>query len=595
MKTWLRVTLIGFAGLTMALAVHEVHPLLGNSPMGVRFVETSKRAGLQTFKHISGGPNKDYLLESKGGGVAVFDYNGDGLPDIFLVSGATFEELDNPNGPRPHRNKLFRNNGDGTFTDVTEAAGLGAWGWGMGVAAADYDNDGCTDLYVTYYGKNVLYHNNCDGTFTDVTEKAGVAAGGWSTGAAWGDYDRDGRLDLYVARYIDYKRSEIPAKGTSTVCQYKGFPVQCGPRGLKFITHILYHNNGNGTFTDVTRKAFGSNVRGYYGFTPLWVDVDNDGWPDLFVADDGTPNLLYRNRGDGTFEEIGMSAGVAYSGDGREKSNMGADFADFSHNGWMGIFTTTFSDDNSSLYRNLGKGQFQDVTEEAKLSTVGWNNVKWGTKFLDYDLDGWPDLFISNGHIYTEVERWGMDSTYREHPQVLRNNHDGTFEDVTAGLGDDLMQKRLGRGIAIGDLRKNGGIDVVVNNLDDVPSLFHCDPPPNAHWILLHLVGKRSNRDALGARIKLRAGGMEQMQDVHQSGGFLSSNDTRARFGLGDASVVDEIEITWPSGLLQKFQNIKSGQILRITEGENQPERELPGRPGSSPLPGNRKTGGVLR
>lgn len=588
MKIRAKVALMVAAGLALALAGREVRPVANDSHSDVRFVEISKRAGIQTFKHISGGPQKNYLLESKGGGVAVFDYNGDGWPDIFLVSGATFEELENPGAPRPHRNKLFRNNRDGTFTDVTEAAGLGAWGWGMGAAAADYDNDGCIDLYVTYYGKNVLYHNNCDGTFTDVTEKAGVAAGGWSTGAAWGDYDRDGHLDLYVARYIDYRRSEIPAKGSSTVCQYKGFPVQCGPRGLKFTTHVLYHNNGDGTFTDVTQKAFGASIPGYYGFTPLWVDVDNDGWPDLFVADDGTPNLLYRNRGDGTFEEIGATAGVAYSGDGREKSNMGSDFADFTHSGWMGIFTTTFSDDDSSLYRNLGKGQFQDVTEEAKLATVGWNNVKWGTKFLDYDLDGWPDLFISNGHIYTEVEHWGMDSTYREHPQVLHNNHDGTFTDVTGLLGEDLQQKHLGRGIAIGDLRNNGGIDVVVNNLDDIPTLFHCDPPANVNWIVLHLVGKRSNRDALGARIRLRAGGIEQLQDVHQSGGFLSSNDPRARFGLGSASVVDEIEITWPSGLTQNFRDIKSGQFLRITEGDNQPEPELLRRPLPAAPSGNR-------
>jgi hypothetical protein len=486
------------------------------------------------------------------------------------VSGATFEELENPKAPHPHRNRLFRNNGDGTFTDVTEAAGLGAWGWGMGAAAADYDNDGCTDLYVTYYGKNVLYHNNCNGTFTDVTQKAGVAAGSWSTGAAWGDYDRDGRLDLYVARYIDFRRAEVPRKGESVVCQYKGMPVQCGPRGLKTQTSILYHNNGDGTFTDVTRQALGPEVAAYYGFTPLWVDVDNDGWPDLYVADDGTPNLLYRNRHDGTFEEYGATAGAAYDYNGLEQSSMGADFADYNHDGLMDLFVTNFSDDHSTLYKNVGHGNFSDVSEESKLISVGWNNVKWGTKFVDFDLDGWPDLFIANGHVYVEADQWGKETGYKQHPQVLRNQQDGTFQDVTAESGPDLLQKHLGRGIAVGSLFNDGGIDVVINNLDDTPSLYHCPAPANAQWIVLHLQGTKSNRDALGAKIKLRAGGLEQVQEVHQSGGFLSSNDPRARFGLGGSAVVDELEIDWPSGLVQKFRGIKSRQYLRIKEGQDE-------------------------
>jgi hypothetical protein len=535
----------------------------------LRFVDIAHSAGIDKFHDVSGGPTKNYILESKGGGVAVFDYNGDGWPDIFLVSGATFEEMENPQAPHPHRNKLFRNNGDGTFTDVTEAAGLGAWGWGMGAAAADYDNDGCTDLYVTYYGKNVLYHNNCDGTFTDMTEKAGVAAGSWSAGAAWGDYDRDGYLDLYVARYIDFQRAEVPGKGQSGVCQYKGVPVQCGPRGLKTQTSILYHNNGDGTFTDVTTKALGSDVARYYGFTPLWVDVDNDGWPDLYVADDGTPNLLYRNRHDGTFEEVGAAAGCAYDRDGLEQSSMGADFADYNHDGWLDLFVTNFSDDHSTLYRNRGGGNFDDVTEQAKLWSVGWNDVKWGTKFFDYDLDGWPDLFLADGHVYVEADQWGMDTGYKQHPRVLRNLQDGTFKDVTAALGEDLLQKHLGRGIALGSLFNDGSIDIVVNNLDETPSLYHCPAPANGQWIIFKLEGTRSNRDGLGARIKLRAGGMEQVQEVHQSGGFLASNDPRARFGLGTSTVVDELEVDWPSGLVQNFKDVKSQQMLWIKEGEN--------------------------
>jgi len=320
----------------------------------------------------------------------------------------------------------------------------------------------------------------------------------------------------------------------------------------------------------VTKKAFGPGPPQYYGFTPLWADVDNDGWPDLYVADDGTPNLLYRNRHDGTFEEIGATAGCAYDRDGLEQSSMGADFADYDHDGWLDLFVTNFSDDHSTLYRNQGKGVFSDVTESAKLLSVGWNNVKWGTKFFDYDLDGWPDLFIANGHVYVEADKWGMDTGYKQHPQVLRNQRDGTFKDVTPDLGEDLLKKRLGRGIAIGSLFNDGGTDVVINNLDDTPSLYHCPAPVNGQWVLIQLQGTRSNRDGLGARIRMRAGCMEQVQEVHQSGGFISSNDIRARFGLGNNTNVDELEITWPSGLVQSFRNIKSRQSLRIREGKNE-------------------------
>ncbi len=536
----------------------------------VHFTEVSRTAGISSFHHIAGGPQKDYILESKGGGAAVFDYNGDGWLDIFLVSGATFEELENPNAPRPHRNKLFRNNRDGTFTDVTEAAGLGAWGWGTGAAAADYDNDGCVDLYVTNYGRNTLYHNNCDGTFTDVTSKAGVEGGSWSTGAAWGDYDRDGRLDLYVARYIDFKREEVPKKGSAApYCQYGGVRVYCGPRGLKPLAGILYHNNGNGTFTDVTQKAMGPNVPRYYSFTPVWMDVNNDGWPDLFVTDDSTPNLLFRNRKDGTFEEIGAVAGCAYSRDGLEQAGMGVDFADYDHDGWLDLFVGNFADDYSTLFRNLGNGTFKDTTEEVGLRAATWPMLTWATKFIDYDLDGWPDLFIVNGHVYPEADQWNMDAGFKQHPQVFRNLRNGKFKDVTASLGNDLLRKELGRAAAFGDLDNDGDIDVVVNNLDSTPWLLRCDSPPDAQWILVRLVGTRSNREGLGARVIVRAGGLDQMQEVHQSGGFCSSNDPRAHFGLGASTVIDELEVRWPSGAVQKFTKVKSRQILTIKEGEN--------------------------
>jgi hypothetical protein len=566
---WAAVILVLVVPVWLALRAGSAAQQSKVTESKVQFVEVSHQAGIDSFHDVTGGPQKDYIPEAKGGGVAVFDYNGDGWPDIFLVSGATFEELENSKAPHPHRNKLFRNNKDGTFTDVTEAAGLTSWGWGMAAAAADYDNDGCIDLYVTYYGQNKLYHNNCNGTFTDVTAKAGVAAGGWSAGAAWGDYDRDGHLDLYVARYIDFHRKDVPTKGSTPYCQYGGAPVFCGPRGLKPMAGILYHNNGDGTFKDVTEKALGPQVARTYGFTPIWADVDNDGWPDLFVASDSTPSLLYHNRKDGTFEEIAAPAGCAYSGDGLEQAGMGADFGDYNHDGWLDLFVGHFADDYNTLYRNMGDGTFKDVTEEAQILWVSWPVLTWATRFIDYDLDGWPDLFIVNGHVYPEADKWHMDAGYKQHPQVLQNQRNGTFKDVTALLGSDLLRKDLGRGAAFGDLDNDGDIDVVINNLDGTPWLLRCDSPPDAQWILVRLVGTRSNRDGLGARIIVRAGGLEQMQEVHQSGGFCSSSDPRADFGLGPSLVVDELEVRWPSGLVQKFAKVKSRQIVTIKEGDS--------------------------
>ena len=554
---------------TVAWLALAVAPHAGQSPTSgvqTRFVEVSRAAGISSFRHVAGRPQKEYILESKGGGAGVFDYDGDGRLDIFLVSGATFEELENPQIPRPHRNKLFRNNRDGTFTDVTEAAGLGAWGWGTGAAAADYDNDGCVDLYVTYYGQNTLYHNNCDGTFADVTSKAGVAAGSWSTGAAWGDYDRDGRLDLYVARYIDFKRGEVPKKGDASYCRYGGVPVYCGPRGLKPLSGILYHNNGDGTFTDVTEKAMGPDVPKYYSFTPLWVDVDNDGWPDLFVTDDSTPNLLFRNRRDGTFEETGALAGCAYSRDGLEQAGMGADFGDYDHDGLLDVFVGNFADDYSTLFKNMGNGIFKDITEEGGMRAATWPMLTWATKFVDYDLDGWPDLFIVNGHVYPEADQWNMDAGFKQHPQVFRNLQNGKFSEVTASLGSDLLRKELGRAAAFGDLDNDGDLDVVISNLDSTPWLLRCDSPKEAQWITVRLIGTRSNREGLGARVIVRAAGLEQMQEVHQSGGFCSSNDPRASFGLGASAVIDELEVRWPSGTVQKLTKVPSRQILTIKE-----------------------------
>ena len=564
---WLRVLLCSCVGATLLAPGSPARRQDGNPH--AYFVEKSKRAGLDTFRNISGGPAKDYILESVGGGVALLDYDGDGFLDVFLLSGAVFDELENPQSSRPYRNRLFRNQGDGTFRDVTKVSGLARWNWSMGAAAADYDNDGDSDLYLTNFGPNILYRNNGDGSFCEVTETAGVAAGGWSTGAAWGDYDRDGHLDLYVARYLDFHRTETPRKGSSAYCEYRGIPVHCGPKGIQGLPGILYRNNGDGTFADVSREALGTAVPEVYGFTPLWIDADDDGWPDLFVATDSTPNLFYRNRGDGTFEEIGAFAGCAYSRDGRQQAGMGADFGDYMHEGRMAIFVTNFSEDYNTLYRNLGSASFADVTQEAKLVAGSWKELGWAAKFFDYDLDGWLDLFVANGHIYPEVDEMQLDTRFQQHARLFRNQQDGTFQNTTAQTGIEMLGRKSGRGAAFGDLDNDGDIDIVVNNLDGSPWLLECEPPPDHGWILLRLEGTRSNRDGIGARIRLRAGGMVQVQEVHQSGGFLSSHDLRAHFGLGGSEVVDEIEIRWPSGLVQKFRGIRSGQIVWIREGKD--------------------------
>ena len=573
---WFAIGLVGFAIGSVALAAVSSVGGPEESHSEANFEEVSDAAGLGRFRNVSGGPEKDFLLESVGGGVAVFDYDVDGWLDVYLVSGATFQEWEDPQGPRPKRSRLFRNQGDGTFQDVTVSSGLAHWSWGMGAAAADYDNDGDPDLYLTRFGRNALYRNHGDGTFTEITGNAGVAGGGWSTGAAWGDYDRDGHLDLYVARYVDFNRSRTPTRGSSASCEYRGIPVHCGPKGLQGMTGVLYHNNGDGTFTDVSRKAMGPVLAEFYGFTPLWFDGDNDGWPDLFVANDSTPNLLYRNRRDGTFEEVGAFAGCAYSRDGRQQAGMGADFGDYNQEGRLAIFVTNFSDDYNTLYRNLDAGHFGDVTQQAALVGGSWKELGWAAKFFDYDLDGWLDLFVTNGHIYPEVDQHRMNTTFRQPARLFGNRKDGTFQDVSARAGIEALGPESGRGAAFGDLDNDGDLDVVINNLDGAPWLLRCHSPIDRHWILLHLQGTRSNRDAIGARLTLRAGNLEQMQEIHQSGGFLSSNDLRAHFGLGHNERIDELEIRWPSGRIQRFSDIATRQIVWIREGENRlrPESE---------------------
>ncbi|MGW8179026.1 MAG: CRTAC1 family protein, partial [bacterium] len=505
-----------------------------DSPPSVHFEEVAEKAGVN-FRHISGDPKKDYIVESKGGGVTVLDYNNDGWLDLYLVSGTTFERYNKLIAPGDDvpRNALYRGNGDGTFTDVTKESGTGDPGWGMGASSADFDNDGDADLYLANYGNDVLFRNNGDGTFSDFTNQAGIAVPNWSTGSAWGDYDRDGDLDLYVARYIEFDLEKIPTRGANSACQYRGIAVQCGPRGLPPLPDRLYRNEGNGTFLDVTEKALGSDLPKFYSFTPIWTDFEGDGWPDLFVSSDSAPNLYYHNLGDGTFEEAGAISGCAYSRDALEQSGMGADVADIDHDGRLDLFVANFSEDYNTLYRNLGESFFEDITVKAKLMIVSWQMVSFALKFFDFDLDGWKDAFIVNGGVYPGIDDWNLDSEYRQHPQILRNQHDSTFKDVTAELGSDLLQKRVGRGAAFGDLDNDGDIDVLINNLDDRPSLLMCNSPTGNNWITFEVEGTRSNRDGIGAVIRLRSGNLEQMQEIYQAGGFLSGNDLRSHFGLG--------------------------------------------------------------
>jgi len=539
----------------------------------VSFKRITESAGIK-FRHGSGGAAKDYIVESKGGGVAVLDYDGDGWLDIYFVNGSTWDLFgkDIPPSADVPRNALYRNKHDGTFEDVTARSGTGHPGWGMGAAAADYDNDGDTDLLVTNYGPDVLYENQGDGTFKDVTKKAGIDEPGWSTGGAWGDYDRDGDLDLYIARYIDFKKEEIPKRGSTVFCQYRGLAVQCGPRGLKALPDQLYRNEGNGTFTNVTQSALGPDIPEYFGFTPLWADFNQDGWLDLYVADDGTPNLLYINKGNGKFEETGALAGCAYAGDGREQAGMGADLADYNHDGRFDIIVANFSDDYNTLYKNTGDGFFEDVTATTQIATQSWQYVTFGLKFLDYDLDGWEDFFVVNGHVYPEIDNWKMDTGYRESPQVFRNNGDGIFKETTASLGHSLKEKHVGRGAAFGDLDNDGDTDVIINNLDDAPTVLRCDGPAQTNWLVFTFQGTKSNRDGIGAVIRVRSGGMEQHHLVRQTGSFLASNDVRAIVGLGQNAKAEEVEINWPSGLVQKLTDVPSRSVMKLVEGQPDPQ-----------------------
>jgi len=540
-----------------------------NAP--IVFMDTTKEAGLDKFHHRSGTPGKATIIETLGSGVALLDYDNDGWLDIFLLNGSTIAALQGRESPP--RAMLLHNNHDGTFTDVTDKAGVANERWGFGVAVGDYDNDGWPDIYVANYGKNRLYHNNHDGTFTDVAEKAGVTVGGWSTGPTWGDYDHDGRLDLFVPGYVKFDPDNLPIAGRGSIpanfCQFRGVAVMCGPRGLPGEHDHLFHNNGDGTFTDVSVKAGVSDRDGYYGLAAVFVDVDDDGWVDLAVANDSTPNFLYHNRHDGTFEDVSYASGFALSEDGREQASMGIGVGDYNRDGKVDLFITTFSDDYKTLYRNDGGGNFSDVSYQSGLGDPTIPFLAWGTGFLDFDNDGLLDLFIANGHVYPEVDRQDWGTTWAERPQLFRNLNGSKFQEVPPATGSGLAHVIPARGAAFGDLFNDGHIDVVLNNIDSTPTLLRNVVKNDNHWLTVRLVGgPKSPRDAIGAKVFLTAGGVRQRADVYSGGSYGSSSDQRVHFGLGSATKVERLEIQWPSGAKQELTVPQIDRIVSVEEGK---------------------------
>jgi hypothetical protein len=537
-----------------------------------KFKDIAAEAGL-TGAHISTG-DKRYIIESMSGGVGVFDCDDDGRLDIVIANGSTVARYLKGGDPMV---TLYHQEPNGTFKDITSEAGLTRLGWGMGVAVADYDNDGNLDLFVSGYGGNVLYHNLGGCKFEDVTEKAGVRGGGFSAGAAWGDYDRDGNVDLFVSRYTHVDAANMPEFGSNKYCRFKGLLVQCGPWGLVGESDFLYHNRGDGTFEEVSQKAGVHDDIGYYGLGVTWSDYDNDGWPDLLVANDSVPNYLYHNNHDGTFTDAGMLSGIALSGEGMELGNMGVDFGDYDHSGRMSLFVTTFEEQPNALWHNIGANGFEDVSWTSGVGRPGYPYVCWGTGFFDMDNDGWLDLFVACGHVFPQVDTLDTGPRYREPVLLHRNNHDGTFDEVSkeAGLSDLPLKSR--RGAAFGDLFNTGNIDVVLLNVGEPPSLLLNTNHDSNHRVLFQLVGTKSNRAAIGARVTIRAGGVQQMGEVRGGGSYLSQNDLRVHFGLGGALKMESVEIRWPSGKVETLKDISADSIYKIVEGE--------GVRGTKPLP----------
>jgi hypothetical protein len=548
-----------------AVAPSKQHPPAPQASASLpQLMDITDSTGIK-FDHLSS-PEQKYIVESMGGGVALIDYDRDGWPDIYFTNS---QSVDMARTGQKARSALYHNNHDGTFTDVTDKAGVGYPCWAMGAAVGDYNNDGWPDLLVTCFGGVVLYRNNGDGTFTDVTKQAGLSNDSlWATGAAFGDYDGDGWADLFVSHYVALKLSDLPVFGSSKTCKYRGIDVQCGPKGLKGSPDNLYHNNRDGTFTDVSKKAGVDDPQNYFGLTAIWSDFNADGHLDLFVTNDGQKNYLYQNDGDGHFTDVAFSAGVAVSQDGIEQANMGVALGDYMHTGRSSIVVSHFSDEYAAVYRNDGRMNFTDVSYVSGIAPATTSYVGWGDGFIDIDNSGWLDFFLVNGHVYPQVDSLVAGAKYREPKLLYLNQHDGTFKDVSKLVGQAIQIPQVSRGVAMGDLFNEGRIDIVIENLKGSPMILQPQGGPANHWISFELEGTESNRLALNARVKATAGDLVQTGEVLSGGSYLSQNDLRIHFGLGNREVVDRVEILWPTGKTEILTNLGANHFYYVKEGK---------------------------
>ena len=571
----MRITSLGLV-LFLSFSASAQTPL----PKAVlpRFTEVAKQVGL-TVSHISS-TEKRYIVESMSGGAGLIDCDNDGKLDIITVNGSTIDRFRNGGDPMI---TLYHQDAGFKFRDITQTAGLTRKGWGMGVAVADYDNDGLPDIYVTGYGGNALYRNLGNCKFQDVTDKAGVAGGGFSTGAAWADYDRDGFVDLFVSRYVHVDMNKLPTFGSDEKnCRFKGILVQCGPWGMQGESDLLFHNRGDGTFEEVSKKAGVDDPEHHYGLGVEWGDYDNDGWPDLYVANDAGPNYLYRNKHDGTFEELGMLSGVALSGDGLEQGSMGVDWGDYRHEGRLGMLVTNFVEQGNTLYRNLGdQGLFSDVSWPSKLAQSSFPLVGWGTAFFDMDNDTWLDIFVANGHVYPQVDSIPGGARYKQSMLLFRNNRDGTFEDVSTVLSAIPPASR--RGAAFGDINNDGNMDIVIVNVGEPPTLLLNQGGNSNHRVLFKLIGMKSNKSAIGARVTVTTASSTQFNEVRGGGSYLSQNDPRLHFGLGPDSKISQVEIRWPNGKIETLRDVPADFIYTIVEGQGITDKNA--LPAAAPSP----------